>query len=233
MDGRRDLVPSQVSRGFGNCMSPASMEFQLAIAEQSRRGFGIFNDNANANQLAPRHGSQVLADAVNYPGRQNQSQGSYMEPGALARDYGLKPAGSIPNPHMARFPMGKENIDPSLGRPNMRSSENRFWGTQQLPPNNPRFGPPQMYGMGYPAAYNDGFGSGAMFGYSQNPLSCTLPAMPQTVAARDVYRHASDGLFISPDRKQTKGEIPTSPDETLSDLDRDDLSQMYLNTSSM
>jgi hypothetical protein len=206
------------------------MEFQLAYAEQSRRGFGIFNDNTS--QFAPRHGSQVLGDAVNYPGRQNQLHGSYMQSASVARDYGLKPAGSIPGPHMARFPMGKENIDPSLGRATMRP-ENWVFGPQELSPRNRHWRPAHMYGTGNTAAYNDGFGSGGMFGYSQNPLSCTLPSMPQTVAARDVYRQPSDGLFISPDRKGIKDEVPTSPGETLSDLDRDDLSQMYLNTSSM
>lgn len=217
---------------FCNYVSPDSSDFSFAYAEQAQRptnGFTVFTDDSQSKQHTHSRPGGALADTTNF----GRDTGNYPAPfgGMDHQSKGYLPQDSKYQPRTTGFPPGKENIDPVLGqagRVDMRA-EGTSWGGQQYTTASPQYSSNYTYSSNYPTAYAP-FGDHDAFGYPYNPLSYQFGTAPQS-NGKDFA--PSNDFFVSPDHKAIKeerGEI--SPDGTVSDMDREDVSRLYLATIS-
>ncbi|KAL1958292.1 hypothetical protein VTO42DRAFT_4609 [Malbranchea cinnamomea] len=218
---------------FGNYVSPDSSDYRFAYTEQSQRpgsAFTVFNDETK--QLASFRGGEALSDATNIARSSNNHFDPFMDADSFPNDHQLKGLLHQGSKYRSGFPPGKENIDPILsqfGRNDMRES-GMTWGGQQFAASSPQYTSSYSYGTGYQAGFIP-FADSDAFGYPYNPLSYQFGSQPQTVNGRDIA--PSHELFVSPDHKPViKGEQDASPNETLSDMDREDIGRLYLATIS-
>ena len=212
---------------FGNYVSPDSSDYSFTYGDQAQRtsnGFAIFNDE-NKEYNIPRSGD-ALEDVKNF-GRDNSNYPANFGVIDQLKDY-------LDSKHQTRttaFPPGKENIDPVLsqpGRVDIRTGSTS-WGGQQHSAASPQYSSHYTYGSGCPPGYVP-FGDHDAFGYPYNPL---FQGFSQSANGKEFT--ASNDLFLSPDCKGVKeehGPGDVSPDETVSDMDREDVSRLYLGTVS-
>lgn len=228
------------SLNFGSQLPTGPSEFKWAFPHQPQRyghGFSVYNDEEQ--QPAAARVSRTLTDVTNIRRDQNGHYApSSMDMGSRLPAYDTKPTidqnSKYPRPRAAEISTGKENIHPALGQVggmNLRTG-NASWEGQQFGAKNPHVASQYPYGAGFPVGGYHGFTENEPAEYTQNPLSYSFapPVPPHMAGAKDVRSCRTHDRFTSPDCKSVKSNRAVSPDGTVSDIDQDDLEQMYLDS---
>ncbi|WEW60045.1 hypothetical protein PRK78_005529 [Emydomyces testavorans] len=119
---------------------------------------------------------------------------------------------------------GKENIEPALTQRIDVPYMDPNWDTTHLVTES-RYGSQYLYGTGFQSC--NSVGERDTFGYSSNPLSCSLAQIQHNGDQRPGTSIVMADLLESPEHNVSKSGREVSPDGTVSDLDQDDIGRMY------
>ncbi|EEP82873.1 predicted protein [Uncinocarpus reesii 1704] len=208
---------------FGSDFGMRDEDFRLSFSgfePKSSRGFEVFVDGKEANNginvsnghkayYNPLGASSSLA--LNHQSRTSTSSGLKSFAGKSV--------------HLPEY-RGKENIEPSFSQRVDGQYIEENWDTTQLGAES-RYGSQYLYGTSF-QSYSS-FGGNDAFGYSSNPLSCSLAQIQNSGDPKRSTNTLLPGLLESPMRSVSKSGRVVSPDGTVSDLDQDDIGRMYLN----
>ncbi|KAI1946110.1 hypothetical protein LOZ57_003861 [Ophidiomyces ophidiicola] len=216
------------SAHFGTGFGARDEDFRLSYSDLEQkppREFAIFNDGTEASHC----GSAINGNKAYYNPLGNAGHfalNHQPKPFRNGAHHGLKSFSNSNSIHMPEY-RGKENIEPIVTqKPDGQYIQNPSWDSTPLASES-RYGTQYMYGAGF-QGYGS-FGENESFGYSSNPLSCSLSHIQHNEDEKHCTSLVMTGLLQSPERKLTKSCRNVSPDGTVSELDQDDIGRMYLN----
>lgn len=205
------------SARFGGDYGARDDDFRFSLSsmeQRSARGFPVFKDGSestNSVNSSRTHRSlyNPLSNAAPYS--LNQSLSSNLSIGSKSGKPGYMPEYR-----------GKENIEPALTQRLDGQYMEPNWDTPNLTTEG-RYGSQYLYTTGF-QTYNSF--ENESFGYSANPLSCSLSQIQRDEEPKRGMGPGLAGLLQSPEHVSKSGR-QASPDGTVSDLGQDDIGRMY------
>ncbi|EER25943.1 hypothetical protein CPC735_043870 [Coccidioides posadasii C735 delta SOWgp] len=238
--------PNGQDRPMGlECYSRQSLSFMESPQHDRRNahfgaGFGMQDENFRLSfqtfEQKSSHGFEVFKDGKDHNNGVDFSLGpkSFYNPlgssSSLALNHqarnlnGLKHF-SGKSIHIPEY-RGKENIEPNLTQRLDGQYMEPNWDPMHLATDS-RYGSQYLYGTAL-HSYTS-FGETDSFGYPSNPLSCSLAQIQQNGDQKRSSSVVMTGLLESPVHNVPKSGREVSPDGTVSEIDQDDLGQMYFN----
>ncbi|EEQ91902.1 uncharacterized protein BDCG_07022 [Blastomyces dermatitidis ER-3] len=225
---------------FGSHYAAGDEDFKLTFTDyeqKSRLGFAIFNDNKEQVQAAFREaisrGGDGTIDAANAAHDAKPSLGTFtgprlFHPSGASSNYQFHASKPYSHTRPTAIPectIGKENVEPimnSNGRVEAHAGHSNWAGQQSVEEG--RYSAQYFYGSASQQSFgafpeNDGFG------YSCNPLSFSY-SQTQPCDGLSVATPRSHATLVVHEKAQKAGAI--SPDGTVSDVDREEYGDIYL-----
>ncbi|PGG96519.1 hypothetical protein GX51_07791 [Blastomyces parvus] len=220
---------------LGNHYAAGDEDFKLTFTDyeqKPRRGFAIFNDNKEQVQAAFREAVSrevnATTNAANAERDVKPSLGTFPGPRSLFHPpsassnyqfHASKPYSHARPTAVPGYTIGKENVEPIMnsdGRVEAHAGHANWAGQQSTEEG--RYSTHYLYGSGSQPSFG-AFAENDGFGYSCNPLSFSYS---QT--------QACDALSVATPRSQEKAKKASavSPDGTVSDVDREEYGDIYL-----
>ncbi|KKZ65818.1 hypothetical protein EMCG_01203 [[Emmonsia] crescens] len=238
LDGSPTSRPLQY---FGNHYAAGDEDFKLTFTDyeqKPRRGFAIFSENKEQVQSAFRNAmsreEDTATNAANVGRDVKPSLGTFtgsrslFHPSGASSNYQFHTSKSYTHtrpPAMLEYTVGKENVEPIMnsdGRVDIDAGYGNWTGQQAVEEG--RYSAHYFYGSGSQQSFG-AFAENEAFGYSCNPLSFSYSQTQPCDGLNDATPRSHDTIAA---HEKAKKSGAASPDGTVSDVDREEYGNIYL-----